>query len=411
VPTPQVVPSFWRRRRVVLGVILLLGLAAGGVWEYQIWYPPLRAIPEIDLVDVDSEIVDAITKARTDVVKTPRSVEVWGKLAMVLHAHGFYHQALVCYGVAADLDATDPRWPYFQGLIVMRGDDPLAAIPYLEKAADLTPADSLPTAKLAELLMTQGRFDEAAGRYARVLKEDPTSPYAHLGLAQLAMTRQQYKEALRYADSIANHPIFRKRASALRIAAYQRLGDEAAADAERKRMLALPDDAPWPDAGLEQVDRLQVGLNARLKEVSHLAQRGQLDLAVTLLKSTVAAYPKSHTALGFLVKGIGDLKDYAGAEDAFQKAIALAQPLDKAEHWFYVGLYRQEQRKFKEAAEAYLATVELRPQDAEAHFSLGECLQASGDRKGAAEAFRQALRHRPDMTKARERLVNVMQQP
>jgi tetratricopeptide (TPR) repeat protein len=411
VPAPTIVPSFWRRRRVVLGIVLLLGLAAGGWWAYSIWNPRPPAIPEINLADVDSEIVDAITKARADVVKTPRSEAAWGKLAMVLHAHGFYDQAFVCYGVAAEMDTKDPRWPYLQGLIFMRGDDPLAAIPYLEKAAKLTPADSLPTAKLAELLMTQGRFDEAADRYARVLKEDPKSPYAHLGLAQLAMTRQDYKEALRYADPISDHPIFRKRACALRVAAYQRLGDQAAADAERQRMLKLPEDAAWPDAGMEQVDRLQVGLNARLKQVSHLAQRGQLDEAVTLLKSTVAAYPNSHTALGFLGKALGDLKDYAGAEDAFLKAIASAQPLDKAEHWFYVALYRQEQRKFKEAADAYRTTVELRPQDAEAHFRLGECLQAIGDRTGAADAFRQALRHRPDMTKARDRLANVTQQP
>ena len=32
-------------------------------------------------------------------------------------------------------------------------------------------------------------------------------------------------------------------------------------------------------------------------------------------------------------------------------------------------------------------------------------------RKGAAEAFRQALRHRPDMAKARERLAKVTKQP
>src|ERR1700730_18081049 len=113
---------------------------------------------------------------------------------MVLHAHGFYDQAFVCYGVAAELDTQDPRWPYLQGLILMRGDDPFAAIPYLEKAAKLVPADSLPTAKLAALLMTQGRFDEAAARYEQVLRESPGAPYAQLGLAQLAMNRQQFKE-------------------------------------------------------------------------------------------------------------------------------------------------------------------------------------------------------------------------
>jgi tetratricopeptide (TPR) repeat protein len=406
--TPKISTPFWRRRRVVLGVVLLLGLAAGGVWAYRIWSPRRPAIPEIDLVDIDPEIVEAVTKARADVVSKPSSEVAWGTLAMVLHAHGFYDQAFVCYGVAFELDAKDPRWPYLQGKILLRGDDPFAAIPYFEKAAELTPADSLATARLGELLMTQGRYDEATARYERVLKENSNAAYAQLGLAQAAMNRQQFKEALGYAEPLVNHPIFRKRASAVRIVAYQRLGDQAAADAERQRLLTLPEDAPWPDAAMEQVDRFHVGLNARLKTVSQLAQHGQLDAAVTLLKSTVAAYPKSHTAWGFLGKGLGDTKDYAGAEDAFQKAIALAPSIDKAEHWFYVGVYRQEQRKFKEAAEAYRATVELRPQDAAAHFGLGECLEESGDRKGAADAFREALRHRPDMAKARERLEKLM---
>ena len=406
---PKAALPFWRRRRVVVAIVIVLVLAIGGLWAYRTWSARNRTIPEINLVDVDPEIVDAIGNARGEVVKSPQSEAAWGKLAMVLHAHGFYDQAFVCYGIAADLDAKDPRWPYLQGIILMRGDDPFAAIPYLEKAGKLTPADSLPTAKLASILMTQGRFDEAAARYERVLKESPGAPYAQLGLAQIAMSRQQFKDAIRYSDPIAHHPIFRKRATALRVAAYERLGDQAAADAERQRMLALPDDAPWPDAGMEQVERFQVGFNARMKQVSGLAQRGQLDAAVALLKSTVKAYPSSHTAWGFLGKGLGDMKDYAGAENAFQKAIELAPSIDKAEHWFFVGVYRQEQRKFKEAAEAYRATIELRPQDATAHFSLGECLEESGDRKGAAEAFRQALRHRPDMTKARERLAKLAQ--
>ncbi|HZZ78740.1 MAG TPA: tetratricopeptide repeat protein [Gemmataceae bacterium] len=408
---PTIAPPIWRRRRLVLGILLILGLAAGGWWAYQGWKPRVAAIPEIDLADVDPEIGEAISKARADVRAKPRSEEAWGKLAMVLHAHGFYDQAFACYGTAADLDAKDPRWPYLQGLIATRGEDPFTAIPYLEKAAELTQADSLPTAKLGGLLMTQGRFDEAEARYRRVLKERPDSAYANLGLAQLAMTRQQYKDALRYAEPVAENPIFRKRVSALRVAAYERLGDHAAADAERKRMLTLPEDAAWPDAGLDQVSRLQVGLNGRLKQVSQMAQQGHLESAVSLLKSTVEAYPNSHTAWGFLGKGLGDMKDYAGAEEAFQKAIALAPSLDKAEHWYYVGFYRQEQRKYKEAADAYLATVELRPQDAQAHFSLGECLEASGDRKGAADAYREALRHRPGMASARDRLANLTKQP
>ena len=384
-------------------------MVAIGFWMYQLWSPRVPSIPEIDLVNIDPEIVDIVSKAQAEVRKAPRSEDAWGKLAMVLHGNGFRDQAFHCYAVAAELDNKDPRWPHLQAVILMAGNDSSLAIPYLEKAAELTSVNSLPRAKLADLLMNQGRFEEAATQFHKVLSVSPDEPHALFGLGQLAITRQQYKDALRYLDPVANHPNCRKRTAALRATAYERLGDQTAADNERQRMLELPDDAAWPDNRMDQVNRFYAGLLARLKQASHLAQRGQLDQTVDLLKSTVKAYPKSHTAWGFLGKGLGDLKDYAGAEQAFQKAIELAQPLDKAEHWYYLGGYRQEQRRFKEAADAFRNTVALRPLDAVAYFSLGECLEESGDRAGAAEAFRQALRHRPDMKSAQQRLAKLTQ--
>src|ERR1043166_7577421 len=56
VSAAKAAPPFWRRPRAVLAVALLLGLAAGGFWAYQIWNPRNPAIPEINLVDVDPEI-------------------------------------------------------------------------------------------------------------------------------------------------------------------------------------------------------------------------------------------------------------------------------------------------------------------------------------------------------------------
>lgn len=398
---------FWRRRRVLLALGIVLVAALLGIWGYQIWRPRHHAIPDINLTDIDPEIVDAIGKARADVVQKPRSEEAWGKLAMVLHGNGFRDEAFICYGVAAELDEKAPLWPYLQGLILLGGSDTLAALPYLEKAAKLTPANSLPTAKLAETLLDLGRVDEAARLYETVLASSPGEAYAQFGLGQVAMTRKQYREALDLLKTVVDHPSCGKRARAMRVTAFERLDDPNAAEAERQGMAKLPEEAPWPDVAMDQVRKCQVGLNARLKLASQLAQQGKIDATVALLKSTVEAYPKSHTAWGFLGKGLGDLKDHAGSEQAFQKAIELAPSVDKAEHWYYLGLYRQEQKRFKEAAAAFRHTVELRPMDAEAHFSLGECLEAIEDRTGAAAAFRMALRHRPGMTKARDRLAKL----
>lgn len=408
---PPAAPPLAPRRRLwrwLLVAVLAVAASATGFWIYQSRLPRDPVVPTIDLHDVDPEIADAITKARADVVQTPRSADAWGKLAMVLHGNGFLELALKSYGIASDLDRDDPRWPYLQGMILRNGDDPPAALPYFEKASALTPVNSLPTAKLAESLVNQGRLDEAADYYQKVLAASPGEGYAQLGMGQLSIIRRQYKEALGYLDPVVENPYCRKRVCILRITAFQHLNDQAALEKERHRLRELPDDAAWPDVAMEQVTSRHVGLLARLDRAARLARRGRVDESVALLKTTVEAYPKAHTAWGFLGKALAEVKDDVGAEAAFQKAIALAPPLDQAEHWFFVGVYRQQQRRFKDAAAAFRQTVGLRPLDAVAHYSLGECLEEQGDHQGAAEAYRQALRHRPDMTQAQERLAQIL---
>ena len=100
-------------------LILLCGLI--GRWVYQGWTGPLPELPVLALKGVDPEVADVLTKQRAAVEQAPHSAEAWSRLAMLLYAHQFAEEAVICYRAAETLDGTNPIWPYFQGYLLQKG--------------------------------------------------------------------------------------------------------------------------------------------------------------------------------------------------------------------------------------------------------------------------------------------------
>ncbi|MBI3822293.1 MAG: tetratricopeptide repeat protein [Planctomycetes bacterium] len=386
-----------RRLRVLVAALVLVASGAGAWWIYRAWPATLPEVPVVDLTDVDPEVAEAISSARAALVKQPRSLEAWGKLGMVLHAHHFNEQAITCYAAAAALDRSNPTWPYYQGVLLQAGADPMAALPSLQRAARLAPRDTpTPRLRLAELLFELGRPDEAEKDFRMVHAGDAGNVRAVLGLAHVAMARKNYEDALEHLRPIAEDARVRKRAAALAAAAYLQLGMKDEARNAQGRLATLPDDPPWPDL-LDPVNDLRVGLVGRLERAKSLVHHDP-NAAVALMDETVRRYPESDQAWVALGAAREFAKDFAGAEQAFEKSIALAPK--RADHHFYLAEFLRGQKRFKEAADAYRKASELRPHDADTHLRLGECLQEVGDRPGAIEAYRAALRCRPDLVPA-----------
>jgi tetratricopeptide (TPR) repeat protein len=405
--TGQPSSAFSSRRRlhVLLGLLVLVAGFAVGWWVYQGWPVSLPDVPNIDMSGADPEVAEALTNARNEVERAPRSVEAWAKLAMILHAHNFADEAVVCYTAAGALDATNPFWPYLQGNLLQSGLNPASALPSLQRAARLAPADMpMPRLRLAELLLELGRVDEADKEFRTVLADHPGDVQAQFGLAQVTVSRQQYEDALHYLRGIAEDSYVRKRVCVLGAAVYERLGKHEDAERERRRLAELPDDPPWPDL-VDQVGQLEVGLPARLRRARSLIQQNQTVDAVILMAETVRRYPKSDQAWVALGVAKEMAKDFTGAEQAIHKSIELAP--DRADHRFTLGEFLQAQRRHKEAVASYRKAIELRPVDADTHFKLGVCLQEIGDLAGAVEAFRHTIRYKPDMTEARQRLEKL----
>src|SRR5690349_16292259 len=118
-PAARTATKTWLRR--LLGILVLLGAAAVGLYACRGWMLTLPEIPQVNTSGADAEVVAAVEKTRSEVEASPRSAQAWGDYAMVLHANGFDEAADVSYTAAQLLDPGNPKWPYLQGYLHHNG--------------------------------------------------------------------------------------------------------------------------------------------------------------------------------------------------------------------------------------------------------------------------------------------------
>src|SRR5204862_4645185 len=187
---PSTPPAGPGRRRVRTAVLVgVLAVAAPGLGWFAWGWATAPAPPAVSYADVDPAVAGAIEAARRQVWWTPHSAAAWGRLGMLLRAHGVRPEANRCFARAEQLAPDDPRWPYLQGY-ALRLDDPEAAARHLQRAVALcgTTPDG-PALTLAEVSARQGRLDDAEAQFRRVLENNPDNARAHLGLGRLALER------------------------------------------------------------------------------------------------------------------------------------------------------------------------------------------------------------------------------
>jgi tetratricopeptide (TPR) repeat protein len=405
-PTPAPITSsprlFCRRRLIVTALVVLV--LSGGLYA---WFRPRTSPtepPGPDLAEVDPEVAEAITAAREAVLQHRASAYNWGRLGMVLRAHDFGGDANRCFQEAERLDPREPRWPYLQGLSLVL-TDPASGIPCLERAAERSGNVSAPRLRLAEVLLGQGRLDEAREHIERVQRREPNNRRVLLGLGRLAILREQWRIALHDLEPCTEDEHAGKMAHTLRAEAYARLGEPEKARAEERQAAQAPEDQLWPDPFVEEVLQLRCGLRFRLDRAAALFRSERYSEAVRLLEETVSRYPRSTGARLQLADTWRTLGQPERAEQTLLAAVQL--DADSAEAWFRLGCIQALRKQPGEAADSFRRAIRLKPDHALAHFNLGQCLKQQGDPSGAAEEFRSALRCRPDYAAAQEALVDL----
>ena len=110
-------------------------------------------------------------------------------------------------------------------------------------------------------------------------------------------------------------------------------------------------------------------------------------------------YAEAWAQAGFCNEKLGK---HAAALEASKKAVSLRP---SAESYFNIGLASFYLKQYKDAAEAYRQSIKLDPYNAaDAHYALGLVYRDWGKADEEIQAYKQAIRLRPDYTVAYERL-------
>jgi Flp pilus assembly protein TadD len=210
-------------------------------------------------------------------------------------------------------------------------------------------------------------------KFKRVLRRDPNSSEANLGLALIYFKRGELVEALPYAEKAAQI-------------------DPASADA--RALLGSIYMGLDRDAKAEQCLAEAIKLNAgnydpysRLAEVRH--RRSDIAGAVRVLQDAAELFPRNSQTfndLGVMYYARGDLSE---AEKQFNKAREM-NPKDR-DALFNLSVVHLDQGQAAKAAETLRQLIEVEPDRPEHHASLGGAYQASGNHDDAVKHFQKAV--------------------
>lgn len=393
--------------------LLLFALLGGvGLWWGWRWYTEPR-VPDIPLTEADPAVVEVVRKAQEEVRRQPRSAEAWGQLGMVLSANRLPESTPAAFAQAAALDPQDARWPYLHGL-ALTPFDPEGALPYLRRAAELCQSGKTHQAaahlRLAEALLTNGHTEEAEGHFRRVLSLAPDHPSTHYGLGVLAQARGDLTAAKGHWSLSAGSPLTAQKASVQLAALHKRLGDEQTAALYAASARRAPADVPWPDPFLSASLARAVGRKTLEERYTALEKQGDLANASQVARELARDYPD---ALSYLTLGtaLGQAGQFQESEWYLRKSLELEPKLGRAQYYLSLTLFAQgeafkqqagkadaSREMFRESARWARQAAELNDGYAEAHFQFGLALTCLGEREGAIDAFRRAVRSHPELS-------------
>ncbi|HEV3022830.1 MAG TPA: tetratricopeptide repeat protein, partial [Pirellulales bacterium] len=249
------------RRRVVMSVAVASATLFAGNWAWRRGAAPSPIT--IDLSGTAPDVAELIESASSAVHRDPHSAPAWGRLGMALLANQFDQEARTCMAEAQRLDPSDPRWPYLIGCCLSR-ESPESALLPLERAVAGFGELPAPRLRLAELLLSLGRLDEAEFHFQQVLELDERHSRARLGLARVALARGDPKTALEQVRQAEDSHWTRKAHQAVLLEIHRQMSDQPRVERAARRLAELPDDADMPDPIYDEVKTLGRGADAEL---------------------------------------------------------------------------------------------------------------------------------------------------
>lgn len=183
---------------------------------------------------------------------------------------------------------------------------------------------------------------------------------------------------------------------------------------EEKKKIALEELDKNEEVKSEEKEKIKKNILARKKENfpaldllegTILLGENKIEEAMQLFQKAEEQAPSLPNLYLQIGRGYLQLKKFEDAERAFSKALSIDGDSAQAHHGIGVSFLRQ--KKYEEAIDACLNAVGLMYHFPFAHYHLGEALAAIGEYQQAAQAFEVCLSMAPNISKARNWLIEI----
>jgi len=328
-----------------------------------------------------------------DAATHPDDAGASGRLGMALHTYQALDLAEVCYRRARLLDPKSFAWAYYLTAVEQIHGEIPQAVADARAAAKLDPSSKPARMRLAEALLQSRKFKESRNLYEKLVAEEPDLAVYHYGLGKaLAALGSQTEAIAQYQRACELSPVFSAARYALAMM-YRQAGDLDQATRQLAIYQRNPNGSPPEDSMMVQITALNQGGLIRAQAAQQYLAQGRPDEAAKQLETAVAGDPNDETAQSNLVAVYWELKQWDKAEQHYRIAARL-NPATSAHYPF--GLVMLDQKRYREAEEAFRRALALNPRDNGANTQLGRVLDLQGDLKGAIRQYEIALESDPN---------------
>lgn len=359
---------------------------------------PMPAVPpfeELGFADSLHVVRSQILAAYKEWEEMPRNAERNGRLGMLLFAYNKYHSSGILFRRAYFLEPGEFRWSYYLAITLSRLGRLEEAIETYRAALRSDPGHVEARIRLAGLLLKTNRIDDSVMLYKEITVDSPARVEGWLGLGK-ALSRKgnlaAATAALRRARIIGPQYGEVHYALATVLAA-------SGEDAEAARELAAYERTRRNEIQLtgrldQQLVALHAGDQPHMSTADYHMGGGRFDDAVASYRSALMINPMNQNAWGGLIDALARLDDQAGADSAYQSALAAGISYTRL-HFTY-GMALLKWQRIDAARDALTKAIELDPRYSDALFAIGELEMQSGNTFAAVEQFRSALSARPN---------------
>jgi predicted TPR repeat methyltransferase len=256
----------------------------------------------------------------------------------------------------------------------------------------------------------EGKLEEAERLYRIILQSQPAHPDANHNLGVLAVSVNKAEAALPLFKTAleANPKIEQFWLSYIDALIKEKQFENAKLVIEQAKIQGVAGEKlNVLEAQLASINKQETvgSLSPSQQQLSSLLehfQNGRLDDAEKLATSISQDFPKHQFAWKVLGAVLGATGKKAEAVDANQTAVALS-PQDAEAH-YNLGNTLQELGRLEEAEASYNQAIALKPDYAEAHSNLGATLKELGRLNEAQASYTQAIALKPDFAEAHSNL-------